>query len=51
MASTARSEPLAKEEKAYAILLITPATSTAELFRPLIQELQRLDNKNLVLVE
>jgi hypothetical protein len=36
MASTARSEPLAKEEKAHIILLTTPAALTAEPFQPLI---------------
>jgi hypothetical protein len=40
-----------RKEKAHAILPTTPAASTAEPFRPLIRELQRLDDKNPVLAE
>ncbi|KAF4231528.1 hypothetical protein CNMCM8980_005232 [Aspergillus fumigatiaffinis] len=45
------SEPLAKEEKVHAIPPTTPVGSTAEPFRPLIRELQRLDDQNPVLAE
>ncbi|KAH1376127.1 hypothetical protein KXW98_005876 [Aspergillus fumigatus] len=50
-APSTRSEPLAKEEKAHAVPLITPVATTTERFRPLIRELQRLDDQNPVLAE
>ncbi|KAG2026557.1 hypothetical protein GB937_001338 [Aspergillus fischeri] len=50
-APSTRSEPLAKEEKAHAVSLITLVATTTEPFRPLIRELQRLDDQNPVLAE
>ncbi|KMK56459.1 hypothetical protein Y699_05374 [Aspergillus fumigatus Z5] len=48
--SSSNNEPTAKEEKAPAVPP-TAAASPAEPFKPLIRELQRLDDQNPVLAE